>query len=370
MASSRVGAAAKAGRQPLIVSLVLAGVVLAGVSATRFGSNPFAASGQETGTAFASAPPGAYLVLASTEPEGVEDTITVVSPADPAAPMEIARVAHLPGYPSRGAVSPDGTMVALVVAEAGTLTRPGAAIIVVDLRTAAQTRIAVDVDVLQDPAWSPGSTAVAFTRTVVDDETGIADVELFEAAVDASAESLLARAENVLGAYVVAYTPAAELVWVAIGQGGSVAHKGSAAVATLGPGITRDWALSPDGLALAYISVSTDSGVRYEPHVALLDGGGATAAGAGGQQAVGAAWKPGLSEPLFGFEPGVGAAAEDGPSGFDVPHAWSADGSAVAVENWTGPSFAEPGTPSLQVVTAAGRATLDGYRSFYGWAQR
>jgi hypothetical protein len=93
-----------------------------------------------------------------------------------------------------------------------------------------------------------------------------------------------------------------------------------------------------------------------------------------GQQALGAAWSPATSRASFGMEPGVPAnglaLAADAQAGFDVPLAYAADGSALAVTHWTGSSFEAPGQASIQVVSPGGRAAIEGASRFFGWSAR
>src|SRR6188508_67046 len=62
-------------------------------------------------TAFASAPAGEYAVI--TRSEGAADVVAVAWLNNPGAVTEIARVPRVEGFPSAGAVSPDGKFVAL-----------------------------------------------------------------------------------------------------------------------------------------------------------------------------------------------------------------------------------------------------------------
>lgn len=321
-------------------------------------------------TAFASAPEGAYLVLARLTADRTAEVISVAPVADPAAEMPIATIDTLDDFGSRGSVSPDGTKLALVTPDAGTASHPGASLLLVDLFSGEVTRLAIAVDLLQTPLWSPDGSSLIVTRTAATDGPR-ADVTVWRVAIDLSGEEAVASHGQVLGAYAVGFDPEGRLVSVVIDGSGSRVFRGGEEVTSLGPYITRDWALSPDGSALAYVEANTGSGLAYYPRVVALDGsGGPAAQEAAAGQALGAAWAPdGVA--VFGREPAGGVTAQEAAGGgFDIPREYAPDGSASVVQHWTGSSLAEPGVPALQVVSAAGRAAIAGGAEFFGWATR
>lgn len=321
------------------------------------------------GTAFASAPPGAYLVGARAGE--FDDTILVAPADDPTNWTEIAKVEHLSGYSPTGAVSPDGRSVALVVADAGTPAHPAASLLVVELESGAVTRVATGVDELQTVAWAP-SGEVVFTRNLSPESARTA---VTFSAVDPAtlAERELGRVEDVLGAYTVGFDPEGRLVAVAIDNRGSTVLRDFAEVQSISAQITRDWRLSPDGAQLAFIESDVTYGLRYEARLVSLDGGlSAAQAPVGGTQALGVAWSP--AGVTFGREPAVVAAndpsAQQVAGGFDVPLSYSPDGAFLAVEHWDGASFAAAGRLRYEVVAGANRTTVSGVSAIYGWAVR
>jgi hypothetical protein len=346
-------------------AFIAAGPIVAAVVATITG-------GGTARTAFASAPEGNYAVVARAEHDA---DVLVVVPADGGDPIEIGRVAHLPGYASYGAISPDGRHVALVVADGGTPTRPTASLVVVDLQSGKAEARAHGLDYLQTPTWSRDKSSIAVTRTSGGDGSR-ADVDILAVPANGGAERNLARAEAVLGAYPIAFDADGRLLYVAIDGRGSVLFRDDTQLAQLAPGITRDWRLSPDGLQLAFIETFTSGGVRYLPRTMDLAGGASALAQVAGDgpQALGAAWKPG-GEPVFGREPAAPSISnfsqELTAGGFDVPLGFSTDGAALAVQHWTGTSFSEPGSGSFEIVASDGsRSPLSGYSRFFGWASR
>lgn len=320
-------------------------------------------------TAFAAAPPGSYVVVASTAED--HDIIAVVGVEDPAFREEIVQIDHLPGYASTGTVSPDGRLLALVVVDRGTLSRPDASLVLVDLETAETRRLVADVDPLQPPVWRPDSSGVVAVRSTAG-ERGTT-VEVIEAPVDGREPDVLFSASPVLGVYPVGFDPSGALVSVRIDGEGSTALRGAEPIVHLSRFITRDWSLSPDGSQLAFVVVDQAAGLRYVPAVAGLVGGASVAAQAAGAgvEALGTAWAPHASSPTFGIEPGSsGGAAAQGAGGFDVPLAYAPDGDALAVRHWDGSSFDEPGEATFEVVTRDGRVPLAGVSRFFGWATR
>lgn len=321
-------------------------------------------------TAFAAAPSGAYVVIAHSEDD--YDIISVIGAEDASFAEEIARIAHLPGYASTGAVSPDGALLALAVVDQGTLARPRASLVVVDLETAEAVWLLSGIDAHQRPVWSIDGSSVVVVRST----SGPAGttVDVLQAPVDGGAPATLLTASQVLGVYPVGFDPDGALVSVRIDGDGSTALRGEKPVARLSPFITRDWSLSADGQQIAFIVVDQSSGLRYTPSVASLsDVGLAVAAQSMGHatEALGTAWAPGAGTATFGHEPAAGAGVSaQSAGGFDVPLAYSPDGASLAVRHWTGSSFADPGRPSFQVVTTGGRVTLSEVSRFYGWAER
>ena len=321
-------------------------------------------------TAFASAPSGNYAVV--TRSEESADVLFAVGLTGEE--REIGRVAHIPGYASYGAVSPDNARVALVVVDGGTQARPIASLVVVELETGKSAKLTTSIDYLQTPVWARDGGSVVVTRTA--SEGPRATVQLSRVWLDAREETA-GEASEVLGAYPVGFDGQGRLVHVVIDGRGSVAMRGGSELATLGAGITRDWRLNDDGSALAYVETVTADGVKYFARTAsLVDGISAQGLPADdARQSLGVAWRPGSGQPTFGAEPS-GAAAGVGAQGvaaegFDVPLAYSRDGTGLAVQRWSGSTFAQPGRGSFELVAEDGsRHTLEGFSRFLGWAAR
>ena len=352
---------------------VLAGVVaIAPIFAAVLG---LVASSSGPRTAFASAPAGEYAVLGRSE--GAADVISVALAQSPGAVTEVARVPRMEGFPSSGAVSPNGRKVALVSVDSGTRTHPLASLNVVDLESGKVTKVATNVVPGQAPVWDGDGDGLFTVRAPAGNESGGA-IQLLRAAANGSGETTVKEYRGVLGVYPVGVDADGQLVTVVLGASGSVVE-GAGGSVTLSPNLTRDWRVSPDGTEIAFIEVDTSQGVRYYARTGRLVGGGVQAAAlTAAVPALGAAWNPATRSASFGLEPsaanGVTAQAlsvADAPeSGFDVPQGYSASGSALIVTHWSGGSFQEPGSPTLTVINGEQRASFDSYTRFYGWSAR
>jgi hypothetical protein len=332
-------------------------------------------------TAFATAPAGQYAVVS--RPEEKEDVIAI-APADGGTPVEVARIAHLPGFAATGAVSPDGRRLAVVTVDDGSAARPQASLLVVDLESASTRRIGSSLDQLQTPTWSPDGRSLVVSRTT-EEANGRQTVRFFRVAADGSGSAKLYDVQGVLGAYAVGFEPGGALIGVTIDGRGSHATRDGAEVTNFSTQITRDWRLSPDGSQLAFVEANLANGLRYIARTVSLDGstsGSVEAQTAGAGQQLGAAWRPGSPAATFGKEPpGSTRSSEIGSSesgsveaqaivGFDVPLAYSPDGSALAVTHWSGQSFKDPGDAALELVASSGRTAVASFSRFFGWASR
>lgn len=350
-------------RNQLPYWLVTASVVAAVVAVLPIAAAIVAGDGHIARSAFASAAPGTYAVGA--RPGDTVDVVLAV-PAAGGDVIEAGRVEHLPGFGSKGAVSPDGQTVAIVTADRGTPAHPVASLLAIDLATGTTRRLAEDVDDNQQVVWSAASDAVVFTRTR--ESSPGASVDVLRVSTGGG-EELLARYERVLGAYPVAIRAGGAALAVVLDSRGSTLYAGTSELTRISDAITRDWRLSADGSHMAFIEATTAGGLHYRGRVVALDGSAgvsAQAADADGQQ-LGVAWEP-AGTVTFGHEPGAAAAA--GGGGFDVPIAFSPDGRFIAAQRWSGSSFAQPGTMTLTVAGDGATHALPGMTRFFGWSAR
>lgn len=338
----------------------------------------FGGSDASPSTAFAAAPAGNYAVVVRSDAS--VDVVEAVNPVT-GETFELARIPHIEGYTSYASVSPDGQRLAAVVADSGQLANPVGALLFIDLGTGESVRAAEGIDQLQQPVWASDSASAVVTQTT-QSETTLASVRFLRAQVSPG-ELRVVGEVAASGAYPVGFDTEGRLFAVAIGGEGSALLRDFAPLLVLGPGATRDWRLSPDATALAYVELVTDGGLKYIPRV--VDLGDEVKGSVSGQsiaeastepiQSIGVAWEPGSKSPVFGYErgetaAGVSAQSATSNSGFDVPLAFSPDGSALAVQHWSGDTFAAPGQFTIQLHSGSGVLPIDSASRFYGWARR
>jgi len=362
----------------LFISLAMlaAIVAIAPIVAAALG---YGSSAVRPKTAFATAPNGDYAVIGRTENDA--DVISVAWASSPGAVTEIARIPHLDGFASTGAVSPDGKLLALVTVDGGSATHPKASLKVVGLESGEITNVLSDVRPQQIPVWSPGSKSIVAVMSPAS-ESGGGTSTVIRVHPDGDDAEKMTSFNGVLGVYPLGFRDG-QLAMVVVDSRGSTLRVGDADWGSLSSNITRDWKLSPDGGRIAFIDVETAGGVRYVAREVDLAGGGVSAQSlAADVTALGTAWNPKTKSPAFGVEPAmsevagvsVQALAADvapvaGP-GFDVPMGYSNDGDHLFVTRWSGTSFQEPGKATLQIVSPGGRVSFESFTRFYGWATR
>ncbi|MEP7217104.1 MAG: hypothetical protein ABI782_12690, partial [Anaerolineaceae bacterium] len=188
---------------------------------------------------------------------------------------------------------------------------------------------------------------------------------------------VLTRFENALDVVPVGYSlDGGRLFVVVVDQSGSTlwAERDGRTqrVATLGPGRTRDWSLSPDGARLAYIEAVGAGERAYVGRTRIIATGAVTSAVATANQ-FGVAWLPGSQVPDFGGPGGSLRLSED-PSGsaYVVPQRWSPDGSTlVGIVYSSANDRAGAVAPSIEFVTPTSRTRLseEPGASFLGWVR-
>ena len=318
--------------------------------------------------AFAQAGPGTYAVAIRNE--GAHDTVLAVDAATGDA-AEVAKIEHLEGYASFAAVSPDGNTLAAVVADQGTRAHPSATLHIVDLNSGEARALERGLDQLQQPLWDPAGADVYVTRTTPADSPA-AEVQVLRVDVASGAVAVATSIAGVAGAYPVGFDAGGRLLTVAIAAEGSVLYRDSEPAFAFSPAITRDWRVSPDGTQLAFIEAAVDSGLEYRfGLVSLIDGSDQRAQRTGAGQQLGVAWNPADGTIAVGQDPGSGTSRNSSANGgFDVPLAYSPDGTFLAVEAWSGGSFERPGQAVLEIAGPSGRVSLASANRFAGWVVR
>ena len=306
------------------------------------------------------------------------DTIWAVDPNDPAARIQIARIPHAPDFRIFPSLSPDSAQIAYTVLPAdpprgwdGT-----AELWLLKVANGSTQRLAQGIDLRITPVWSPASDAVIVRRA--DQQTGRTELLRVErsgalAVLAGSADGLFPIDLSPDGAWLYYATVSAagtDLARVSATGGGA-----AETLAHLSDGVARDWRLSPDGSALAYLAqVRVDGGFTFAAQVLDLTTGGVdTPVGVGVAQ-FSPVWRQGgltigsldpgsgNGAPLH-YIPGAAQAQAVSPlpaapalgAGFDVPLSWSPDSDHLAVRAFQGVSPADPGPSHLVIAGTDGR---------------
>lgn len=346
---------------------------------------------------------GALMLSPRAEPSGPQlifaefgataDRIFSASPADPTQRTLIATVEHAEGWGLNPAIAAAGGRVAYTVLPPGS--RPQgdspAELWVVDVAGRSKTRLAGDADLRVPPVFDRAGTILVYRASAAAGQQALVRVDLAS-----GARRRLHTAETAFGIYPVGFARDGGLVFASLSQQGTDIYRvREGEPATLlfhaSDQIARDWRLSPDGNAIAYLAPELRAErVVQRLVVARLDGGGArpvpgiTDAQAAIDQ-VSPVWTPAGDAVTVGREanPGTSAAVAtvtlDGgtsttlaapPRGFDAPLGWSPDGHFLVARSFDGPTTQAPGTETTVVIAAEGQRRIVAATSdviFLGW---
>jgi len=311
------------------------------------------------------------------------DTLWLASPANPKARQKLGAIPHAPDFGAVAALSPEGDRLAYTALALTMKPAPDApaGLWLTALSLGSQhVQLASSVDLLVKPLWSPDGGSLVYRRSA-----GGSALGLYLHDLASQTERELVDGGSAL--FPVAFTPAADaLYYVSVRADASDLHRLDVAsgetsqIARLADTLTRDWALAPAGDRLAYLEMSFSAGlVSSRGRVLEIASGEVESASSADADAFGPVWTAAgaltLGHDAAG-ETGGALFQQDGTmtalpaprSGFDVPLAWSAD-KYLAVRRFDGPSAADPGRATLEVVTTTGgRTTIaTGEVSFLGW---
>ena len=287
-------------------------------------------------------------------------------------PRLLARLTFAFGARARGFASPDGSMLAIIsvpgVAVTGQLSIwPMLGGPPIDVPGAFEYLTAI--------AWANDGTSLAAVQHAEPDETGRITAVILEVDALTGESTEQATFDRVTEAAPLGYGAEGELYIVTIDQGGSTLWRVSPEdelreVASLSPGKTRSWALSPDRSRLAYVEPS-GSQPTAAGRILLLSTG--QISGVPGQQHVGVAWVPGTDVAVFGGPDGELQFTDPGwaeSGSYLVPLGWSPDGSTLAAKVFESLD-GDRGSlrKSLELMTPRTRALLadEPEAEFFGW---
>jgi Tol biopolymer transport system component len=311
------------------------------------------------------------------------DTLVLVDPHS-SQRLRSLTLEHAPEYGVVPGLSPDGRRVAYNLLPPETRV-PGpdapAQLWVADIASAEARLAASDVDLLVAPLWSPDGGGLVFRRS----SAGEGPHELLLAGTAAGSERSLIASDAAL--FPIAFSPdGGALYFAALTEYGSTLYRLSAAggppdaMAQLSSGLTRDWALSPDGSRLAYLEMTLEGrDASSRAFVLDLKTGERTPAGQPGANAFNPRWDAAgrlYVGQLAGSIPGGIAVTGPGSQtsltppdrGFDVPLAVHPEAGA-AVTSFDAPSVLNPGRATLVVIGADGARHPITSRevTFLGW---
>ncbi|MEX2158124.1 MAG: hypothetical protein WEB04_01855 [Dehalococcoidia bacterium] len=311
------------------------------------------------------------------------DALWVADPDDPSDRTQLALVPHAANYGIVASLSPDAPRVAYTVlptSAADPAPDVPAQLWVLDLASADASLVADGIDLLVAPVWSPSGDAVVVRRSTWSDDVG-GHFELLRVALDGTSNTLVSSSD---GLFPIDFTPDGGAVYYAsIGAGGTDLLRASLAgaaaasetVAHLSDGFARDWELSPDGSALAYL-VDGPAGIAFEAKILDLGSGAAGQAIAGEPlEAFSPAWTPdgtltlGRTEGAAQVEGGAALSLPKPNGGFDAPLSWSPDGAHLALRAFEGASVSEPGASRVVIANGSTRHVLadTGDLTVLGW---
>ena len=264
----------------------------------------------------------------------------------------------------RGSAAPSGDTLAILHIESGL--GAAARLTLLDVASGDTREVDSGFDYLSSIAWHPSGLALAVTRPTVPGEParGATLVEVDTRTLTATDRYTFAGASRV---HPIGYSADGSRIFVVvIDQAGStlwaVATGEPERIASLSPGLTRDWALSPDGSRLAFIDRLGAGGRSQAGRVLVIATGAVLDVGLDGDQ-FGTAWRPGAAVPDFGGPEGSVrlSAAEEGQ--YLSPITWSPDGAHLVASVFAPGEGGAPSTERVEILSAVERVRLSEHDS-------
>ncbi|MDA0300917.1 MAG: hypothetical protein O2822_00155 [Chloroflexi bacterium] len=237
-------------------------------------------------------------------------------------------------------------------------------------RTRERVRLARDADLLVKPQFIENGRAVLYRRSEGDLQA-IVRVE-----IESQARTVIHQERTAFGVIPVGTDHNGALIFARLSNTGTdIFRKADGGIPTLvfhaSDELARDWQISPDRNAIAYLAQqSRGERVVYRAQAVSLEGGralGLPDAGSNGEQ-YGPVWTPDGADLAVGQEPtstpaapvallraGAPPAALAAPQqGFDVPFAWSGNGTYLAARTFDGKNSMDAGRETAVVIARSG----------------
>ncbi len=316
------------------------------------------------------------------------DTLWLARPGDSAAREAIITAPHALAFGVIPSMSPDGAAVVYAALPPSTAA-PGpdspAELWYAPLNPGAEPILmASAIDLLVAPVWTPDANRVVYRRSNAD------GYSLVEMSVRGGVERVIVSAPADEALFPIGFSPdGATLYHVALSDEGSrlfavqIATGGMTTVAVLSDGLTRDWAISPDGSRLAFLALQyTSESLTSRAYVVDLATAETRPVTGTGASAFGPVWNsdgalivgvltPGGEGTLIRVQGGETSQVLGPDAGFDVPLAYLPGGAYLA-RAFEGSSASAPGRAALTLIDSYGERNVlsTGDVTFVGWSAR
>ena len=367
----RHGVGIPMGAQPILLSLIAVVVAVAFWAVL----SPSTVSNDAAFVPLPSAGASDMRSVAYIAPGGSSDSLIVRHLSDDGPGSVVATFPTGFNIHARGAASPLGAAAAVLSVSPSTI--PLARLSIVDLPSGSAREAMEAFDYLSPVAWAGDGSRAALRRSSLQDSAGRVAATVLEVQADSLAVRQVAVFEGVYEVAPVGYSMDGTRLFIVVidGSGSNlwVERAGRLTrLATLTPGRTRDWALSPDGARLAFVEVVGLGERAYRGRSLVIATGNVVDEASTGNQ-LGAAWLPGSQVPQFGG-PGGQVQLSDQPPGaaYVIPSQWSPDGSTLVATVYSARDGGTvPSSPSIEIVTAERRLRLSNEEgaAFVGWVR-
>ena len=323
-----------------------------------------------------------------------EDADTLhIAPLDaPGRSSIFTTIKHAQGWGIIGALSPDGRWLAYTVLPVGARNpQKEAEAHLLSLTGGGDRRVAQGVDLQVASVWSADSARVALGQGFAP-EGASGTFTVLVARADGGDARTFGAGTSALAARPVAFSRAGDAIYLAVTTTDgtrldALTTSGRSTTALLSTNIARDFALSPDGGRLAYVEVPP-TGALPQVRVLSLTGDvraseAVTAPAPSTGPTLGPAWTPQGQLTFSVGAPGgqtialrsgdLRASAADSlasapPNGFDIPLAWSPDGTGLAARAISGDLGAVQGARLAIIARGNTRLVFGNADSkFLGW---
>jgi len=352
---------------------------LALVAVLAFGVALAAGCGGSKGRApTGTASPAGPLLAAVAEGED-SSQIQLFDPASGQPVRTIASVQRRGGWGLSASVSPNGRLLAYVVLPRDAVdpdTQGELWLVSLDGRNS--RRLATGVDLRSELVWSPDSAWVSYEKV------NAPSIDVRRVNASGAGDQSLAVSGAQDRWYLFGYA--------ADGRSVELAHLTSAGTAIAeaapgarpqretpaAPGPSRGFSVSPAGRA-ALLALESEAGRQVYRALAQQADGSFARLTQGGVEDTGIAWNPRSGEATVGVVPeapgqpvpaAAGARTIVPASGFDVPVAWSPDGSLLALRHFSGAGTDDPGSETIVILAGTRRVALRSPQplTIAGWA--